>query len=79
MEASRARRVLVTHGFSDVLARVLRERGLKASVLPTRFVGETSPDTATTDEEPDDDEDAPQDRPREAGDVAGAAPETPSP
>jgi putative mRNA 3-end processing factor len=78
VEASGARRVLVTHGFSDVLARVLRERGLDASVLPTRFVGETSPDAAATDEEPDDD-DAPQDRLHDAGDVAGKAPEMPSP
>ena len=42
--ASGARRVLVTHGFSDALARLLRERGLDAGVLPTRFVGEAAPD-----------------------------------
>lgn len=45
--ASRARRVLVTHGFSDTLARLLRERGLDASVLATRFTGEATPDAAT--------------------------------
>jgi putative mRNA 3-end processing factor len=47
--ASRARRVLVTHGFTDTLTRLLQERGLDASVLPTRFTGEASPDTAVAD------------------------------
>jgi putative mRNA 3-end processing factor len=58
IEASRARRVLVTHGFTDALARLLRERGLDASVLPTRFVGEAAPD-APADEEPDDGDERP--------------------
>ena len=56
IDASGARRVLVTHGFSDTLARHLREsRGLEASVLPTRFTGEASPDAAAAadDGEPD--------------------------
>ena len=44
IEASRARRVLVTHGFTDTLARLLRERGYDASVLATRFTGEGEPD-----------------------------------
>ena len=80
VEASRARRVLVTHGFSDVLARVLRERGLDASVLPTRFVGEAAPDAATEDQEGDDDDaGAPHDQAHEAGGVDAAAPEMPSP
>jgi putative mRNA 3-end processing factor len=47
--ASRARRVLVTHGFTDTLARLLQERGVDASVLPTRFTGETAPDAAAAD------------------------------
>jgi putative mRNA 3-end processing factor len=47
IDASRAGRVLVTHGFSEPLARFLREtRGLDATVLPTRFTGESSPDAA---------------------------------
>jgi putative mRNA 3-end processing factor len=50
IDASGARRVLVTHGFADVLARLLRDRGLDAGVLPTRFVGEAAPD-APADEE----------------------------
>ena len=57
VEASRARRVLVTHGFADAFARHLRDRGLDAAVLPTRFVGETAPgvdiddgETATEDD-----------------------------
>lgn len=37
---SGARRVLVTHGYTGVLARYLREQGLDAASLPTRFVGE---------------------------------------
>lgn len=44
IEASRARRVLVTHGATDALARLLRERGLDAGTLPTRFMGEAPPD-----------------------------------
>jgi putative mRNA 3-end processing factor len=35
-----ARRVLATHGYSDSLARYLRERGLAAEPLETRFEGE---------------------------------------
>jgi putative mRNA 3-end processing factor len=46
VEASRARRVLVTHGFADVLARFLREKGLDAAPLATRFTGEAPPDAA---------------------------------
>jgi hypothetical protein len=42
--------VLVTHGFTDALARLLRERGLDAGVLPTRFVGEAAPDAPGADE-----------------------------
>jgi putative mRNA 3-end processing factor len=49
--ASGASRVLVTHGFADALARLLRERGLDAGVLPTRFVGEAAPDAALEEEE----------------------------
>jgi putative mRNA 3-end processing factor len=50
VEASGARRVLVTHGFADAFARFLGERGLDAAVLPTRFVGEAAPDAAAHDE-----------------------------
>ena len=55
--ASRARRVLVTHGFTDTLARLLQERGVDASVLPTRFTGEAAPDAAVTDGDGDGDHD----------------------
>jgi putative mRNA 3-end processing factor len=41
IDASGARRVLVTHGSSAALSRFLCERGLDASVLATRFTGET--------------------------------------
>jgi len=44
IEASRARRVLVTHGASESLARLLRERGFDAAPLATRFTGEPPPD-----------------------------------
>ena len=43
--------VLVTHGFTDIVARLLTEQGLKAEVLATRFVGETNPDDSDTDED----------------------------
>ena len=35
-----ARRVLVTHGYADELARFLREKGVEAAALATRFQGE---------------------------------------
>jgi putative mRNA 3-end processing factor len=41
IRATGARRVLATHGYSDTLARYLREQGLEAAPLPTRFEGET--------------------------------------
>lgn len=54
IDATGARRVLATHGFSDALARYLREtRGLDAAVLPTRFAGEAAPDVAVTDTDDD--------------------------
>jgi putative mRNA 3-end processing factor len=40
IEETGARRVLVTHGYADELARYLREKGDDASALPTRFQGE---------------------------------------
>ena len=40
VEATGARRVLVTHGSSEAFARFLRGRGLEADVLATRFTGE---------------------------------------
>jgi hypothetical protein len=40
--------VLVTHGFTDTLTRLLQERGVDAAVLPTRFAGEAAPDAAVT-------------------------------
>jgi putative mRNA 3-end processing factor len=46
VEASQAERVLATHGFADVLARFLRDRGLDARPLATRFTGEAPPDAA---------------------------------
>jgi hypothetical protein len=50
--------VLATHGFADAFARLLRERGLDASVLPTRFVGEAAPDAVAENEETESDPDA---------------------
>lgn len=44
VEASRARRVYVTHGSSAAFARFLCERGIEASVLATRFAGEDGSD-----------------------------------
>ncbi|MEI7782645.1 MAG: ligase-associated DNA damage response exonuclease [Planctomycetota bacterium] len=59
IEASRARRVLVTHGATEALARLLRERGLDAGTLPTRFMGETLPNQrAAADDGADDDDEA---------------------
>jgi putative mRNA 3-end processing factor len=38
--ATGAERVLVTHGYTNVLARYLAEQGLETGVVPTRFIGE---------------------------------------
>jgi len=40
VEESGAERVLVTHGYTEELARFLRESGRPAEVLPTQFEGE---------------------------------------
>lgn len=40
IEATGARRVLATHGYADTLARYLRDLGLAAAPLETRFEGE---------------------------------------
>jgi putative mRNA 3-end processing factor len=54
IRATGAGRVLATHGYSDTLARYLREQGLDAAPLPTRFEGEAL-ETGER-EEPDPDE-----------------------
>jgi putative mRNA 3-end processing factor len=46
IEATGASRVGVTHGYSAVLARWLRERGLQSWVLPTRYEGEVDEEGA---------------------------------
>ena len=51
IQSSGAPRVLVTHGFTDIVARLLTEQGLHAEVLATRFTGETNPDDHGTYEE----------------------------
>lgn len=61
IEASGARRVLVTHGATEALARLLRERGLDAGTLPTRFMGEAVPDRRSAAADAKDDEAAPED------------------
>jgi putative mRNA 3-end processing factor len=40
ISATGARRVFVTHGYSEPLVRWLCERGLEAQTLVTRFAGE---------------------------------------
>ena len=61
IEASRARRVLVTHGATEALARLLRERGLDAGTLPTRFMGEAVPDRRSAAADANDDAAEPED------------------
>ncbi len=46
--ATGAERVWVTHGFSDVLARYLRDFGLDARPIPTRYRPEAAPVESTT-------------------------------
>jgi len=54
---SGARRVLVTHGFTDAFARLLCDRGLDAVELATRFAGEAVPEAAPAGDDPEADGD----------------------
>jgi putative mRNA 3-end processing factor len=49
IEATRAERVWVTHGFTAPVVRWLRQRGLDAEAVQTRFEGETDDDAAERD------------------------------
>ncbi len=59
IDATAARKILVTHGYSAVVVKLLRERGLDAQALATRFEGEPDSNVAPEAEpELDDDPDA---------------------
>jgi putative mRNA 3-end processing factor len=60
VKASGAQRVLVTHGFTDIVARLLTERGYQAEILPTRFIGEERPDRSAVDKNLEDDMQSPE-------------------
>jgi putative mRNA 3-end processing factor len=47
IRATGAERVLVTHGYTDVLSRWLRENGWQAGVIKTRFTSEVEEDAET--------------------------------
>jgi putative mRNA 3-end processing factor len=40
VDETEAERVLVTHGYSEIVARHLREKGIEANVVETEFRGE---------------------------------------
>lgn len=42
----------VTHGYTQVLVRYLRERGIDADVVPTRYEGESDRDTSASSDAP---------------------------
>ena len=46
IDATGAERIGVTHGYTAVLVHWLRERGMDAWAVPTRFEGEGAEDTA---------------------------------
>jgi putative mRNA 3-end processing factor len=50
IDATAAERVWVTHGFTGPVVRWLRERGLDAHAVHTRFEGEQDDDAAGRDE-----------------------------
>jgi putative mRNA 3-end processing factor len=50
VEATGADHVYVTHGYSAVLARWLKERGIEATVVPTLFEGERDEPASAEDE-----------------------------
>lgn len=43
--ATGAEKIYVTHGYTDIFARWLREGGLDADVVPTEYEGETLQDS----------------------------------
>ena len=51
IDATGAERVLVTHGYRDPVVRALRERGLEADSLASRWEGESEEDVVAADEE----------------------------
>ena len=53
VEATGAERVWVTHGFTGPVVRWLRDRGLDASAVQTRFEGEVDDDAAGPEDESD--------------------------
>lgn len=77
VDESGAERVAVTHGYTEPVVRYLRERGLDAWSIPTRFEGEEAADAAL-DETPDGPEqdagDDGDDGGRDADDDGGGAP-----
>lgn len=50
VDATGASRVLVTHGYRDPVVRFLREKGLQADVLTSRWEGETEEDVVAAGE-----------------------------
>lgn len=44
IEQSGAERVIATHGYTDTVVRYLREKGLQAQAMPTRYRGEQEGD-----------------------------------
>jgi putative mRNA 3-end processing factor len=56
IDATGAERVLVTHGYRDAVVRALRERGLQAESLTSRWEGESGESEAEVEEDvvPDD-------------------------
>jgi putative mRNA 3-end processing factor len=50
IEATGAQRILVTHGYRDPVVRFLRERGLEADSLASRWEGETEEDVVAAGE-----------------------------
>jgi putative mRNA 3-end processing factor len=50
IDGTGAERVLVTHGYRDPVVRVLRDRGLQADSLASRWEGETEEDVVAAGE-----------------------------
>lgn len=50
IESSEAENILITHGYSDTLARYLREKGMQAEVLNTLYTGDAANENTEADE-----------------------------
>jgi putative mRNA 3-end processing factor len=56
IEATGAEEVWLTHGYSEIMARYLAEKGLRTAVVPTQFEGEATENSDNKADDPEEEE-----------------------